>query len=178
MLKIVLIDSCRPQRRQKHRKPAQSQQQRHDYATDPGEHRKQHQLLVRPQNRKTLFDQLPTPRKSSHGALHELNLSMSSRKSRGELAAIFARFSAKNQPAPFPALSNALRHLATGKAIQTYAWADWTRSLFIRIAIWLQFISAGRTSCQQSPLLSLKPCLLYRARSCAGSSSTSPPRSL
>ena len=33
-----------------------------------------------------------------------LNLSMSSRKSRGELAAIFARLPAKNQPALLPAL--------------------------------------------------------------------------
>ena len=49
-----------------------------------------------------------------------LNLSMSSRKSRGELAAIFARLSAKNQPALLPAFSNASRHLATGKTIQTY----------------------------------------------------------
>jgi hypothetical protein len=60
---------------------------------------------------------------------------MSSRKSRGELAAILARFSAKNQPALLPALSNPSRRLARGKAIQTYSLADSTRSLFIRIAI-------------------------------------------
>jgi hypothetical protein len=64
-----------------------------------------------------------------------LNLSMSSRKSRRELAAIFARLPAKNQPALLAAFCNASRHLATGKTIQTYVLADWTRSLFIRIAI-------------------------------------------
>jgi len=60
---------------------------------------------------------------------------MSSRKSLGKLAAILARFSAKNQPALLPALGNAWRLLATGKGIQAYALADWTRTLFIRIAI-------------------------------------------
>src|SRR6266481_8118197 len=50
--------------------------------------------------------------------------------------------------------------------------------LFIPIVTWLQFLSAGRTSCQQSPLFSTRPCLLSHAQSCVGSSSTSPPRSL
>jgi hypothetical protein len=36
-----------------------------------------------------------------------LNLSISGRKYRGELAAIFARLTAKNQPVPFPATCNA-----------------------------------------------------------------------
>ena len=45
-----------------------------------------------------------------------LNLSMSSRKSRGELAAIFARLPAKNQPALLPALRAVVwtLHLAAG----------------------------------------------------------------
>jgi hypothetical protein len=60
-----------------------------------------------------------------------LDLSMSSRKSRGELAAIFARLPAKNQPALLPVLP-ALRavvatlHLATGhrKLFATHTPAD------------------------------------------------------
>jgi hypothetical protein len=60
-----------------------------------------------------------------------LNLSMCSRKSRGELAAIFARLLAKNQPALLPVLP-ALRavvstiHLAIGhrKLVATHTQAD------------------------------------------------------
>ncbi len=57
-----------------------------------------------------------------------LNLSMSSRKSRGELAAIFARLPAKNQPALLPALRAVVStlHLATGhrKLFATHTAAD------------------------------------------------------
>jgi hypothetical protein len=57
-----------------------------------------------------------------------LNLSMSSRKSRGELAAIFARLPAKNQPALLPALRAvvATLYLATGhrKLFKTHTPAD------------------------------------------------------
>jgi hypothetical protein len=57
-----------------------------------------------------------------------LNLSKSSRKSRGELAAIFARLPAKNQPALLPALRAVVStlHLATGhrKLFATHTPAD------------------------------------------------------
>ena len=57
-----------------------------------------------------------------------LNLSMSSRKSRGELAAIFARLPAKNQPALLPALGAVVSTLplATGhrKRFATHTPAD------------------------------------------------------
>ena len=57
-----------------------------------------------------------------------LNLSMSSCKSRGELAAIFARLPAKNQPALLPALRAVVStlHLATGhrKLFATHTPAD------------------------------------------------------
>ena len=57
-----------------------------------------------------------------------LDLSMSSRKSRGELAAIFARLPAKNQPALLPALRAvvATLYLATGhrKLFKTHTPAD------------------------------------------------------
>ena len=57
-----------------------------------------------------------------------LNLSMSSRKSRGELAAIFARLPAKNQPALLLALRAVVStlHLATGhrKLFATHTPAD------------------------------------------------------
>jgi hypothetical protein len=53
---------------------------------------------------------------------------MSSRKSRGELAAIFARLPAKNQPALLPALRAVVStlHLATGhrKLFATHTPAD------------------------------------------------------
>ena len=56
------------------------------------------------------------------------NLSMSSRKSRGELAAIFARLPTKNQPALLPALRAVVStlHLATGhrKLFATHTPAD------------------------------------------------------
>jgi hypothetical protein len=58
-----------------------------------------------------------------------LDLAMSSRKSRGELAAIFARLPAKNQPALLPALRAvvATLHLATTghrKLFATHTPAD------------------------------------------------------
>jgi hypothetical protein len=57
-----------------------------------------------------------------------LNLSMSSRESRGELAAIFARLPAKNQPALLPAIRAVVStlHLATGhrKRLATHTPAD------------------------------------------------------
>ena len=57
-----------------------------------------------------------------------LNLSMACRKSRGELAAIFARLPAKNQPALLPALRAVVStlHRATGhgKLFATLAPAD------------------------------------------------------
>ena len=57
-----------------------------------------------------------------------LNRSMSSRKSRGELAAIFARLPAKNQPALLPALRAVVStlYLATGprKLFATHTPAD------------------------------------------------------
>jgi hypothetical protein len=57
-----------------------------------------------------------------------LNPSMSSRKSRGELAAIFARLPAKNQPALLPALRAVVStlHLAAGhgKLFATHTPAD------------------------------------------------------
>jgi hypothetical protein len=57
-----------------------------------------------------------------------LNLSMFSNKSRGELAAIFARLPAKNQPALLPALRAVVStlHLATGhrKLFTTHTPAD------------------------------------------------------